>query len=146
MANESLESLLTQALNHAHKAKALKADLCAVRVHRKCESVYGNPANWRAGGLIELLHRGKLGELSNLGLFQEFFYRSTDARKLTRFTSEPGGLPVRVEFVSGDYWLAPRAQPFHEFEETPTELLALQSRFEELMEEFEEELEYAPTA
>jgi len=137
---ESLEQLLAQALKYAHKNKPLASDLKAIQVHRRCESTYGNPANWRMGCLVELLHRGQLSEISNLGLFQESFYRHTDARKLTRFTGSPEGQAVRIEFVSGDYWLSPRHKPFHQFEETPQELLSLQARFEELMEEFEEEL------
>src|SRR5271167_938249 len=137
---ESLEQLLAQALKHAHKNRVLQADLKAVQIHRRCESTYGNSANWHNGSLVELLHRGSLGEISNLGLFQESFYKQTESRRLQRFIGLPEDRAVRIEFVSGDYWLAPRHKPFHEFEQTPYELLSLQARFEELMEEFEQEL------
>ena len=137
---DSLESLLAQALKHAHKNKMLQADLCAIRIHQKCEQSYGNPNNWRLGGLVELVHRGPDGTLSNLGLFQESFYKLTEARKLGRFNNAAGDLPVRIEFVAGDHWLGATPSPYSYREETPSEILELQARFEELMEEFEEEL------
>jgi hypothetical protein len=107
------------------------------------EHSYGNPANWTAGGLVELIHRGPDGTLSTLGIFQESFYRKTGARKLSRFsaTPSPASPPAKVEFVSGDWWLSPYCKPTRKFEDTPDELLALLARFEELMEQFEEELE-----
>jgi len=137
---ESLESLLSQALKHAAKGRALKADLCATTVHQRIESTYGNPLNWRSGGLVEIIHRGPQGELSNLGLFQELFYLRTESRKLQRTSNNPAGVVARVEFVEGAHWVGTVKKPFHQFEETPHELAALQARFDELIEEFADEL------
>lgn len=137
---ESLESLLSQALKHAAKGRTLKADLCASTVHQRIESTYGNPCNWRSGVLVEIIHRGPEGELSNLGLFQELFYLRTESRKLCRFVGDSTGMASRVEFVEGAHWVGTVKKPFHQFEETPHELAALQARFDELIEELTDEL------
>lgn len=135
---ESLESLLDQALKHARKGHALQADMCACRIHQRCQASYGNLANWTPGRLIRLVHEGEI--ISDLGLFRELFYRRNGARKLVRFNGEPVNETPVTELVHGAWWLSPRIKPFHEHDETPEELIALQSRFDELMQEFSEEL------
>ena len=142
MIEESLESLLASALKHAHKCRALRADQLAIKIHQQVQNAYANPLNWRPGGIVELVHRGPNSELSNLGLFQESFYRNSTDRRLTRFSGELApGVAVRVEWVAGAHWLSPQPRPDHPFKETPHGLLALQARFEELMESFSEELD-----
>ena len=139
---ESLDSLLASALKHAHKSKALRADQLAIKIHQQVQNAYANPLNWRTGGVVELVHRGPQGELSNLGLFQEAFYRNSSDRRLSRFQGKLApGVAVRVEWVAGAHWLSPQPRPDHPLEETPHEILALQARFEELMESFSEELD-----
>lgn len=145
---ESLESLLSQAIRHAQKGKALQAAICACQVHAQCKRSYGNPANWKPGKLVRIIHIDSQGSESDLGLFREMFYRRTGARKLVRadgaLTVASPTESVFIELVSGQWWLEPYHKPFHETEDTPEELVALQKRFEELMHDYDEVLDGSP--
>jgi hypothetical protein len=136
---ESLESLLSQALKHASEGKCTRHE--TREIHSLIRSSYGNPLNWRPGGLVELIHRADDGTLSNLGLFRESYYNRTSARRLQRFNGDPTSEPSRVEFVEGAHWVGPVADSsYHKYEDTPQDLAELKKQFDELVLEIEDEL------
>jgi hypothetical protein len=97
-------------------------------------STYANPANWTLGKVICLVHVSE----GTIGTFQEYFHKfSPSARRL--LPAVPG-LPVaRNELVFGDYWLHPRFSAVGPQDDSEAELRAITLRFNELMDEFEEQ-------
>ena len=98
------------------------------------QSTYANPQNWTLGAVIRLVHR----EDGPLGNFQEYFHKlSKTARRL--LPAAQGLEPQRDELVWGEFWLHPKfqAQPEPESEREIREIIA---RFNELMDDLEEDL------
>ena len=92
------------------------------------QSTYANPANWRRGKVICLVHASE----GTIGIFQEYFHNlSPSARRL--LPAVPG-LPVdRNELVFGDYWLHPRFSATGPQDDSEAEIRAITARFNELM-------------
>jgi hypothetical protein len=103
-----LDDLLTEALHHAKTSKQPKHPL-ARKLHEQVYSAhqaYLNEANWKIGKLIGIVHHAPDGTVTYLGVFREFIFTKTPARKLCPTT----GLLCEcedLEHVSGQYWLAP---------------------------------------
>lgn len=97
-------------------------------------STYANPENWRLGKVVRLVHIS--GE--TIGIFQEYFHRlSPSARRLLPAVE---GLAVdRDELVFGDYWLHPQFSAVSIQEDSEAEVRAIFARFNELMQEYEED-------
>jgi hypothetical protein len=97
------------------------------------QSTYADPANWRLGKVVKLIHASE----GPIGDFQEYFhYLSPSARRLLPAVT---GLTVdRDELVFGDYWLHPQFSAIEQPIDSEDEVSAIEARFHELMEEFEE--------
>jgi hypothetical protein len=98
------------------------------------QSTYANPQNWRLGKVVCLIHATE----GSIGVFQEYFHKlSPTARRL--LPAVPG-LPVdRNELVFGDFWLHPRFSAMGPQDDSEAEVRAITARFNELMEEFEDD-------
>jgi hypothetical protein len=97
-------------------------------------STYANPANWRLGKVVCLVHVTE----GTIGIFQEYFHKlSPSARRL--LPAVPGLAVDRNELVFGDYWLHPQFSAVSPQDDSEAEVRAITSRFNELMEEFEDD-------
>lgn len=97
-------------------------------------STYANPLNWRLGKIVNLIHVTE----GSLGNFQEYFHRlSPSARRL--LPAVPGLLADREELVFGDFWLHPKFSAVEHEPDSEAEIRAITLRFNQLMEEFEDE-------
>lgn len=103
---DSLDVLLDEALSQskARRTAALKASP-AVRgpAPPTFHETFANPANWRDGKVIAVIHRAPDSTLTLIGAFREYLHKSTEARKLVRIEG-----PMTVtseEYVTGAHWL-----------------------------------------
>lgn len=112
------------------KLKALQQG--RVRVPPR-QSTYANPLNWTTGKVIELVHANK----GSLGTFQEYFHRlSPTARRL--LPAAAGLVAVQSELVFGDFWLHPKFQSPCEAD-SEDEISAIHARFNELIQQYEDD-------
>ncbi len=101
--------------------------------HHKKQSTYANPQNWTLGKVIELVHATE----GSLGTFQEYFHRlSPTARRL--LPAAAGLVSIQTELVFGDFWLHPKFQAPCETD-TEDEISAIHARFNELLEQYEDD-------
>lgn len=116
-------------LNHERRSPP------AVKPPSSHQSTYANPANWRLGKVIRLIHANE----GPIGDFQEYFHHlSKTARRL--LPAVPGLQVDREELVFGDYWLHPQfSAAAGPQDDSEAEVRAITLRFNELMEEFEEQ-------
>jgi hypothetical protein len=98
------------------------------------QSTYANPQNWKVGRAIEIIHSSE----GSVGIFLEYFHRlSPTARRL--LPAPQGTVPVTSELVFGEWWLHPRNQAPAAPADSEAEIQAIIRRFNELLQEFDDE-------
>lgn len=103
---DSLEILLKEALTSQaqRRTAALKSSPKVILPAKPdIREIFANPANWREGRCIAIIHRTREGEQTLIGAFTEFRHKSHEARKLIRLDG-PNAVSGE-EYVTGDYWL-----------------------------------------
>jgi hypothetical protein len=130
---KDLDDLLRHAL-HLQKKSRIQVKIERPLVKDPVYDLYTNPANWRAGEPVSLVHKGPDGREVFLGIFLSMHNDRAHVRRLVPAHATIQG--AKREVVSGDYWLHEQVTYIAQ-EETARERAEIEARFKELMSQYD---------